>query len=83
MNEVDYPKTVTAVQSLLLNCQPSYNSIRQYQSNGINNQLMITWRGKSEDNEGETKDEKQKPLRNIGHIICNGCGEKGHYAGTN
>ena len=39
LNKVEYPKTVTAVQSLLLNCQPNYS--RKYQSQGSNNRLIF------------------------------------------
>ena len=55
LNKADYPSTVTAVQILLLNYQPNYNSNRQSQSNGIINELMFVQRGKNRDDEGETK----------------------------
>ena len=74
---------VTAVQSLLLNYQPNYNSHRNSQSNGVSNQLMFAQRGKNGDNEGNRKDKEQRPRRNLDHITCNDCGEKGHYAVTN
>ena len=37
MNMAEYPRTVTAVQSLLLNYQPNYNSYINSQSNGVSN----------------------------------------------
>ena len=53
-------RTVTAVQNLLLNFQPNYNSNRQSQSQGVSNQLMFAQRGKMGDDKGETKEYKQK-----------------------
>ena len=55
LNKVEYPRTFTAVQSLLLNYQPNYNSNRNSQSNRVSNQLMFAQRGKTGDNEGERK----------------------------
>ena len=46
LNKSGYPRPVTALQSLLLNYQPNYNSHRNYQSNGVSNQLMFAQRGK-------------------------------------
>ena len=74
LKKAEYPRTVTAVQSLLLNYQPTYKSNRQYQSQGVSNQLMFAHRGKTGDDEGETKDNKQDPRRNLDHITCNNCG---------
>ena len=37
MNKAEYPRTVTAVHSLILNYQPNYNSYRNYQSNRVSN----------------------------------------------
>ena len=83
LNKAEYPRTVTAVQSLLLNYQPNYNSHRNSQSNGVSNQLMFAQRGKTGDNEGDRKEKEQRPRRNLDHITCNDCGEKGHCAGNN
>ena len=41
LNNVEYPRTVTSVQSLLLNFRLNYNSHRQSQSNGVRNQLIF------------------------------------------
>ena len=41
MNKSEYPRTVTAVQSLLLNYQNNYNSHRNFQSNGVINYLIF------------------------------------------
>ena len=55
LNKVEYPRTSTTVQSLILNYQPNYNSNRQYQSQGVSNQLMFSQCGKTGDNDGENK----------------------------
>ena len=55
LNKAEYPRTVTAVQSLLLNYQTNYNSHRNYQSNRVRNQLMFAQRGKTGDDEGNRK----------------------------
>ena len=83
MNKAEYPSTVTAVQSLLLNYQPNYNSNRNSQSNGVRNQLMFVQRRKNGDNEDDRKEKDQKPRRNLDHINCNDCGEKVHYTVKN
>ena len=83
LNKAEYPRTVTAVQSLLLNYQPNYNSHRNSQSKGVSNQLMFAQRGKTGDNKGDGKEKEQIPRRNLDHITCNDCGEKVHYAGNN
>ena len=44
---------------------------------------MFAQRGKTGYYEGDTKYKKQKPWRNIDHITCNYCGEKGHYVRNN
>ena len=80
LNKVEYPRTFTAVQSLLLNYQPNYNSNRNSQSNGVRNQLMFAQRGKTGNDEGDGKEKYQIPRRNISNINCNKCGDKGHYA---
>ena len=41
LDNVENPRTVTVVQSLLLNCQPKYIYNRQSQSNGVRNQLFL------------------------------------------
>ena len=68
LNKAEYTRTVTAVQSLLLNYQPSYNYNRNSQSNGVSNQLMFAQRGKTRDNEGDGKDKEQIPRRSLDHI---------------
>ena len=83
LNKAEYPRTVTAVQSLLLNYQPNYNSHRNYQCSGVSNQLMFAQRGKTGDGEGDGKDKEQRPRRNLDHITRNDCGEKVHYSGNN
>ena len=80
---MEYPRTVTAVQSLLLNYQHNYNSNRNSQPNGVKNQLMFEQHGKTGDNKGNGKDKEQRPRRNMDHITCNDCREKGHYVGNN
>ena len=55
LNKAEYPRTVTTVQSLLLNYQPNYNSHRTSQSNWVSNQLMLAHRGKTGYNEGDLK----------------------------
>ena len=74
LNKAEYPMTVTSVQSILINYQPNYNSHRNYQSNGVSNQLMFVQRGKTGDNEGNRKEKDQRPRRNLDHITCNDCG---------
>ena len=74
---------MTAVQSLLLKYCPNYNSHINYQSNGVRNQLMFAQHGKTGDNEGDVKEKEQRPRRNLDHITCNDCGEKGNYYGNN
>ena len=81
LNKAEYPRSVTAVQILLLNHQPNYNSHRNSQPNGVSNQLMFAQRGKTGDNGGDRKEKEQRPRRNLDHITCNNCGEKVHYAG--
>ena len=38
--------TNNAIQTLILNYQPTYNSNRQYQYQGVSNQLMFVQNGK-------------------------------------
>ena len=82
MNKVEYPRTVTAVQILLLNYQPNHNYNRNSQSNRSSNQLMFAQRGKTGDDEGDGKEKDQIPRRNLDHITCNDCGEKFIMLGT-
>ena len=56
LNKAEYPRTVNAVQSLLLNYQPNYKSHRNPQFNGVSNQLMFAQRGKNGDDEGDGKE---------------------------
>ena len=83
LNKAEYPRTVTSVQSILLNYQTNYSSNINSQSNGVSNQLMFAQSGKTGKNEGDGKEKEQRPRRNMNHITCNDCGEKGHYAGKN
>ena len=83
MNKAEYPRTVTEVHSLLLKYQPNYNYNGNSQSNGVRNQLMFAQHGKTGDNEGDVKEKEQRPRRNLDHITCNDCGEKGNYAWNN
>ena len=53
LNKVEYPNTVTAVKSLLLNYQPNYNSSRKSQYQVAGSQQMFPQRGKTWDGEGE------------------------------
>ena len=69
LNKAEYPRNGTAVQSLILNYQSNYNSNRQYQSQGVSNQLMFSQRGKTGDEDDETKYNKQKNQRYIDLII--------------
>ena len=55
LNKSQYPRTATAVQSLILNYQPNYNYNSKYQSNGVINKLMFAQNGKTGDDVGETK----------------------------
>ena len=56
LNKAEYPRTMTAVQSLLLNYQPSYNSHNFFQSNGVSKQLMFAQRRKTGDDKGDGKE---------------------------
>ena len=64
LNKAEYPRTVTALQSLLLNYQPNYNSHSIYQSNRVSNQLMFAQRGITGDNGGNGKEKDQRLRRN-------------------
>ena len=44
---------------------------------------MFVQHGKTGEDEGGGKDKEQIPRRNLDHITCNNCGEKGHYYGNN
>ena len=62
LNKAEYPRTVTAVQSLILNYQPNYNSHRNTQSNRVRNQLLFAQRGITGDNDGDGKENNQIPI---------------------
>ena len=81
-NKVEYLRTVTASQIILLNYQPDYNSNINSQSNGFSNQLMFAQRGKTGGDEGEGKEKEQRPRRNMDHITWNDYGEKVVILGT-
>ena len=53
LKKVEYSRTVSTVQILLLNYQPNYNYNKNYQSNGVRNQLMFAQRGKAGYNKGD------------------------------
>ena len=55
LNRAEYPRTVTAVLSLLLNYQLNYISNRNFQSNGVSNQIMYAQRRKTGDGKGNRK----------------------------
>ena len=82
-NFADLKKRVKNDYVILLKYQPNYSSNRNYQSNGVRNQIMFAQHGKTGDGEGVGKEKEQRPRRNLDHITCNDCGEKGHYAGKN
>ena len=56
LNKSEYPRTVIALHSLILNYQTNYNYNSQSQYQGFRNQLIFTQNGKPGDNKGETKD---------------------------
>ena len=64
LNKVEYPRMVTAVQSLLLKYQPNYNSNRNSQYNGVSKQIVFAQRGK----QGTTKATEQIRSRDPGEI---------------
>ena len=43
--------------------------------------MCATWENWGQ--RGDRKETEQRPRRNLDHITCNDCGEKGHYAGNN
>ena len=47
MKNAEYPRIVITLQILLLNYQPNYNSNRNYQYNGVRNQIMFAQHGKT------------------------------------
>ena len=61
LNKAEYPRTVTAVQSLILNYQPNFNSYRNSQYNGVRNQLMFAQRGKTGDEEATENKRRRDP----------------------
>ena len=56
LSKEEYPRAVTAFHSLLLKYQPNYNSNKNYQSNGVSNQLIFAQRGKTGDEKGDGKE---------------------------
>ena len=64
LNKAEYPRKVTKAQSLLLNYQPNYKSHRNFQSNGVSNQLMFAQRGKL----GKMKATEKRSSRYPGEI---------------
>ena len=56
-----HQRNITAVNSLLLNYQPNYNSNRQSLSQGVINQLMFAQLGETGDGEGEKNRVNKKP----------------------
>ena len=83
LNKAEYPRTVTSVQSILLNYQHNYNSNGNYQSNGVINQLMFASRRKNGDDKGDGKEKEHRPRRNLYHITCIDYGENCNYSGDN
>ena len=61
LNNTEYPRTITSVQSLLLNYQPNYNANRNSQLNRVSNQLVFEQHRKNGDNEGDGKEKEQIP----------------------
>ena len=59
LKKSEYTRTVTTVQRLLLNHQPSYNSNRKPQSKFFSNQIMFAQHEKTGYDNGETNDNKQ------------------------
>ena len=70
LNKAEYPMPVTAVQSIVLNYQPNYNSNKNPQSNGVSNHLMFAQFRKTGDKEGSRKKKEQRPRRYLDHITC-------------
>ena len=64
MNKGEYPRTVNAVQSILLIYQPNYNSNRNSQSNRDSNYIMFVQQGKM----GMTKVTEKRRSRDPGEI---------------
>ena len=55
LNKAEHLRSVTEVQSLLLNYQPNYNSNRNYHSDGVRNKVIFAQRGKNGNDEGYGK----------------------------
>ena len=70
LNKTEYPRTVTAVNNILLNYQPNCNYNRNPQSNRVINQLMFLQRGKTGEDKGNRKEKDQRPRINLDHITC-------------
>ena len=58
LKKMEYSRTVTEVQSLLLNYQPNYNSNRNYHSNGVRKYIMFAQCGKTGYDEGDGKEKE-------------------------
>ena len=61
LNKVECPRTVTGVQSLILNYQPNYNYNMKSQYQGVGNKMMFTQRGKM----GMTKVNKNSKIKHL------------------
>ena len=82
MKKSEYPRTAAEVYNILLYYQHNYKYNSNSQSNGVRNQLMFAQYGKNGDGKGDRKEKKRRPRRNLDHITCNYCGEKGQYFGN-
>jgi hypothetical protein len=77
----EYPRTLTAAYNLLLHWM---NSIKTHEgtNNTVSEGVAFTNIAADEDSEQETTltTDSQTEIRDISHITCFNCGEKGHYA---
>ena len=64
LNKAEYPSPVTAVQSISIKYQPTYNSNIIFKSNGFINQIMFVQHRKT----GEEKGGKNRRSRDSGEI---------------
>ena len=83
LNKAEHPRTVTVVQSLLLNYQHNYNYNINYQSNGVRNQLMFLKSGKTGDNKGDRNRRSIDPGEIWTKSLATTVEQKGHYDGNN
>ena len=60
LNKSEYPRTVTAEQSLLLNYQPNYNSNRQSKSQCVSKTIMFSQLWGNEYDQGKTRHNKKE-----------------------